>query len=107
MGVGSDNGSENSTTPAGISGIAGSTAVRSIGAEAGLKKIFDAAKVQKEIDAQVQVMQAFTEEASKAVATYDQTKHDELKLSKPEEVKKWAEGGGYQLSRRGKATDCC
>jgi hypothetical protein len=69
-GIGSDKGEASSTSSAGISGIAGNTAVRSTDAETGIQKIFDAAKVQREIDAQVQITQAFGKEASKAVGTY-------------------------------------
>ena len=62
----------NSTSTAGISGIAGNTAVRSTDAQTGLKPIFDAAKVQREIDAQTEITQAFGKEASKAVGDYAQ-----------------------------------
>ena len=79
VGVGSDKGSANSTTTAGISGIAGNTAVRSTDAETGLKKIFDPAKVQREINAQVQITQAFSKEAPKAVAKFATSQIDDLK----------------------------
>ena len=69
-GIGKDSGDASSTTQAGISGIAGNTAVRTGDAETGIAKIFDADKVQKEINAQVQITQAFSQQASKAVADY-------------------------------------
>ena len=91
VGVGSDKGSAGSTTTAGISGIAGNTAVRSTDTEAGLKKIFDAAKVQREIDAQVQITQSFGKEASKAVGDYAQGQRkvlqEQLKIASTETEK--------------------
>lgn len=73
LGLGSDKGEASSTSAAGISGIAGNTAVRSTDAETGIKPIFDAAKVQREISAQMQITQAFGKEASKAIGTYAKT----------------------------------
>jgi filamentous hemagglutinin len=72
-GVGSDQGNASSTSLAGISGTAGNTAVRTGDAPTGLQPIFDAAKVQREIDAQVTITQAFGKEASKAIGTYAKT----------------------------------
>jgi hypothetical protein len=71
-GVGSTGGNASSTTTAGISGIAGNTAVRTGDAETGLQRIFDADKVQKEINAQVAITQAFGKEATKAGAQFAQ-----------------------------------
>ncbi len=71
-GVGSTGGNASSTTTAGISGIAGNTSVRTGDAETGLKPIFDADKVQKEINAQVAITQAFGKEATKAGAQFAQ-----------------------------------
>jgi filamentous hemagglutinin len=79
IGLGSDKKDASSTTSAGISGIAGNTAVRSTDAETGLKPIFDADKVQREIDAQVQITQAFTRDATKAVGDFAQGKINEAK----------------------------
>ena len=70
VGIGSDKGDASSTSAAGISGIAGNTAVRSTDAETGIKPMFDADKVQREINAQVAITQAFGKEASKAVGDY-------------------------------------
>ena len=93
-GIGSDKGSASSTTTAGISGIAGiagNTAVRSTDAQTGLAKIFDAAKVQREIDAQVQITQSFGKEASKAVGDYAQGQRkvlqEQLKIASTETEK--------------------
>jgi filamentous hemagglutinin len=69
-GMGKDSGDASSTTQAGISGIAGNTAVRTGDAETGIAKIFDADEVQREINAQVQITQAFSQQVPKAVADY-------------------------------------
>ena len=98
IGFGSDKGNASSTSSAGISGIAGNTAVRSTDAETGLKPIFDAAKVQAEVNAQMQITQAFTREAPKAVASFAASKYNELKDTDPTEAAKWAEGGIYRIA---------
>jgi filamentous hemagglutinin len=69
-GVGRDSASDSSTTQAAISGIAGNTAARTSDSETGIKQIFDADKVQREINAQVQITQTFGTNASRAVANY-------------------------------------
>ena len=69
-GFGHDSGSAASTTQSGVSGIAGNKDVRSTDAETGIQKIFDADKVQKNIDAQVAITQTFGQLASKAVGDY-------------------------------------
>lgn len=73
-GFGKDDGSAGSTTEAGISGIAGNTAVRSGDAESGIARIFDADKVQKEIEAQTKITQMFGQLAPKAVGVYAASK---------------------------------
>jgi hypothetical protein len=98
IGIGSDKGDASSTSSAGISGIAGNTAVRSTDGETGLQKIFDADKVQREIDAQMQITQYFGQQATKAVGDYATTKYNELKATDPEEAAKWAEGGAYRVA---------
>jgi filamentous hemagglutinin len=69
-GVGSDSGNASSTTQAAISGIAGNKDARTGDKETGIQKIFDADKVQKEINAQVTITQAFGVEAHKALDSY-------------------------------------
>ena len=59
-GMGSASGNAASTTTAGISEVAGNTAVRIRDAETGLKLIFNANQVQGEINAQVTITQAFS-----------------------------------------------
>ncbi|NMM07116.1 hemagglutinin repeat-containing protein [Polaromonas sp.] len=98
-GIGSDKGSASSTTSSGISGIAGNTAVRSTDAPTGLGRIFDADKVQKEVNAQMQITQAFSKEAPKAVASYAAGQAADLrKQNNEEEAKKWDEGGVYRIA---------
>lgn len=70
VGIGSDEGEASSITIAGISGIAGNKAVRSTDAETGIGRIFEAERVQREIDAQTRITQAFGRDASKAVGDY-------------------------------------
>src|SRR5690606_3045206 len=77
-GVGDDSGSANSTTQSGISGIAGNKNVRTGDKETGIAKIFDANKVQKEINAKVQITQIFSQQAGKAVENYVGSKRQEL-----------------------------
>ncbi|RZJ06606.1 MAG: filamentous hemagglutinin, partial [Haliea sp.] len=74
IGVGSDKGSASSTTTAGISGIAGDTAVISTDKETGIQRIFDKEKVQEEIDAQVVITEAFGREATSAWGAYANNK---------------------------------
>lgn len=74
FGLGKDSGSASSVSSAGISGIAGNTAVRSTDAETGLTPIFDAAKVQADIDAKRKITEAFGREASKVVGDYAASK---------------------------------
>ncbi|OQS28603.1 hypothetical protein B0T40_24835 [Chromobacterium haemolyticum] len=67
IGFGNDSGSADSETRSGISGVAGNTAARTGDAQTGLKPIFDADKVQKEVDAQAQITQTFGQQASSLV----------------------------------------
>uniref|UniRef100_UPI002FFC14F9 hypothetical protein n=1 Tax=Sedimenticola hydrogenitrophicus TaxID=2967975 RepID=UPI002FFC14F9 len=71
-GVGSDKGSASGTTQAGISGIAGNMEVRTGDASGGIERIFDADKVQREIEAQVVITQEFGSKASGAARNYAQ-----------------------------------
>ncbi len=69
-GLGKDDGNASSLTRAGISGMAGDINARTGDAETGIDKIFDADKVQKDINAQVQITQMFGQQASEAVDNY-------------------------------------
>jgi filamentous hemagglutinin len=77
VGMGKDSGSASSTTSSGISGIAGNKDVRTGDAANGIQKIFDAAKVQNEINAQTQITQMFGQQASKAIGDYATAKMKE------------------------------
>ncbi|MEO8409098.1 MAG: hemagglutinin repeat-containing protein, partial [Propionivibrio sp.] len=88
-GFGQDDGSADSTTKAGISGVAGNSAIRTGDAETGIARIFDADKVQKDIEAQTQITQLFGQQASQAVGGYAQNQRkdlqEQLKNATPED----------------------
>jgi filamentous hemagglutinin len=69
-GLGSDGGGVSSTTQAAISGIAGNKDARTGDVESTITPIFDAERVQQEINAQVQITQAFAHEAYVTVDKY-------------------------------------
>jgi filamentous hemagglutinin len=81
-GIGSDSGKSSSITRAAISDIAGDKDARTDTNQANtsvaLAKIFDADKVQKEINAQVAITQSFTYEAGKTVNNYVSTQRKAL-----------------------------
>jgi filamentous hemagglutinin len=77
-GLGKDSGNANSTTTAGISGLAGDTAKRTGDNAQGISKIFDAEKVRQEITAQATITQEFGKQASTTVQSYAQTQRKEL-----------------------------
>lgn len=109
-GFGKDSGNASSTTQAAISGVAGNKDARTGDAETGIAKIFDADKVQKDIDAQVRITQTFSREAPKAVASFAQNQANELKAKARQETdpdkkaaleaeaRKWEEGGVYRIA---------
>ena len=117
-GFGKDSDSNASITHAGISGTAngsgkpnnlGDATVRTGDKEAGIAKIFDADKVQKDVVAQTQITQMFSTLAPKAVATYadGQIKALKEKLTTETDPKqraamidekaRWDEGGRYRV----------
>jgi filamentous hemagglutinin len=71
-GVGTHGDAQYSTTQAAISSIAGNKDARTDDTETGLVNKFDAAKVQQEINAQVQITQSFGQQAGKRLADYTQ-----------------------------------
>ncbi|MCL2459351.1 MAG: hemagglutinin repeat-containing protein, partial [Desulfobulbus sp.] len=77
-GIGSDSDSDSSVTQAAISGIAGNAEARTGDAETGLNPIFDADKVQKEIDAQVMITREFGAQATQAIKTEADRQRKEL-----------------------------
>ncbi len=66
VGFGSESGSNGSVTTAGISGVAGDTAVRTGDATQGIVKAWDADELQREVQAQVQITSTFSQQASSA-----------------------------------------
>ncbi|WP_199103400.1 hemagglutinin repeat-containing protein [Aquitalea sp. ASV11] len=74
VGFGNDSGSAASDTRSGISGIAGNSAARTGDPQSGIQRIFDADKVQQDIDAQTLITQTFGQQASSAVGKYAETK---------------------------------
>ena len=80
-------------TQSAISGMAGNTAARTGDAETGINKIFDADRVQKEINAQTQITQLFGQQAPKAAAEFAQNRAKALRAEGNEdEAKQWDEG---------------
>ncbi|WP_145985807.1 hemagglutinin repeat-containing protein [Aquitalea magnusonii] len=79
IGFGNDSGSAGSDTRSGISGIsgiagiAGNSAARTGDPQSGIQRIFDADKVQQDIDAQTLITQTFGQQASSAVGKYAET----------------------------------
>lgn len=102
-GLGHDSGHQSSVTTAGISGIAGDKSVRSGDASTGLKKMFDAERVAKEINAQVTITQEFSGQAYKAVGDYFSEQRAALKnimdTSKDDQERRKAEASMDQLRR--------
>jgi len=78
-GLGRDSGNASSLTQAAITGIAGNKEARTGDKETGIGQIFDADKVQKEINAQVQITQTFGREASRAVDDYTEKQMSTLR----------------------------
>ena len=109
-GFGKDSDSADSTTKSGISGIAGNTEARTGDAETGITRIFDADRVQKEIDAQVKITQQFGQLVPKAAADYaasrikdltEQARLESDPVKRAElinEAKAWDEGGAYRIA---------
>ena len=109
-GFGKDGDKAQSMTLAAISGVAGNTAARTGDKETGIAKIFDADKVQKEIEAQVRITQQFGQLAPKAAADFAKTRQDALneqaklendptkKAELQNEAKQWGEGGAYRVA---------
>jgi len=78
VGISSDDDQITSLTRAGISGGAGDATVRSVDEHQPLAKIFDAQRVQDEINAQVQITQDFSWRANQRLSNYVDTQRNEL-----------------------------
>ncbi|MES2833012.1 MAG: hemagglutinin repeat-containing protein [Pseudomonadota bacterium] len=112
-GFGKDSGSTSSTTVASISGVTGNKDARTGDQKTGVEKIFDADKVQKDIDAQTTITNAFGKNAPKAVAEFSGDRSAELNdqakaaadsgnatqaAELREQAQKWEEGGVYRAA---------
>ncbi|TFY97335.1 hemagglutinin repeat-containing protein [Ramlibacter rhizophilus] len=109
-GFGSDSGSAQSVTRAGISGVAGDTAARTGDAQTGIAPIFDAERVQREIDAQVTITQHALPQLFRAAGTYADRQRDDLRTRARGEVDpqrqaelnaqagRWEEGGDFRVA---------
>ncbi|WP_211465751.1 hemagglutinin repeat-containing protein [Collimonas silvisoli] len=110
IGFGHDSGNASSTSQSGISGIAGNSDVRTGDKESGVGKIFDQAKVQKDIDAQTQITLAFSQQAPKAIGTFADSRANALKeqaRTEPDpdkqaallaDAKEWEENGKWRIA---------
>ncbi|SDE77296.1 hypothetical protein SAMN05192589_1371, partial [Paracidovorax valerianellae] len=78
-GVGSDKGNAQSTSRAGISGVAGNTEARTGDAETGIKPIFDKNRVSEEVNAQITITREFGRQATRAGAQYAQDQLDKAR----------------------------
>jgi len=110
VGFGNDSGQADSDTRSGISGIAGNQNARTGDAQTGLKPIFNADKVQKDIDAQTLITQTFGQQASKTIGDFANAQVKSLKAQATQETDGtkrkaledeaayWDEGGAYRVA---------
>lgn len=113
IGFGHDSGQAGSITQAAVSGLAGQVGARTGDGETGLARLFDADKVQKDINAQMQITQAFGREAPKAVAEFAQSRAKALQAQAKQaeaagdagraealrtDAQRWEEGGTYRVA---------
>ena len=93
-GIGEYSGEARSTTRAAISGIAGDKDARTGDQESGLAPIFDQARVQQELDAQIKVTAEFGKNAATAWGKYANTKFTDAVAEGDEETAAcWAPDG--------------
>ncbi|MGV0987131.1 hemagglutinin repeat-containing protein [Limnohabitans sp.] len=99
VGFGSDSGSAQSTTTAGISGVAGNTQARTGDKSTSINPIFNKDQVKAEVNAQVAITSEFGKQASKAVGDYAAT---QLKKSQDAGdqagIDAWKEGGANRVA---------
>ena len=98
-GFGSDKNSAQSTSTAGISGVAGNTQARTGDKETGIGQIFNKEQVKAEVNAQVAITSEFGKQASKAVGDYAQAKLKEAEKNKDQAgIDAWKEGGTNRVA---------
>ena len=94
-GVGTTSGNAASTTASGITAIAGNTAVRTGDAQTGIKPIFNAERVQAEVNAQVAITQAFGQQSTQAWGGYSNRRFQQALVDKDEQaIACWGPDGG-------------
>ena len=102
LGYGADSDSDSSITKAGITGIAGNSDITTDNREeyaGALENVFDATRVNEELEAQTQITQEFGKEAPKAVADFSGKRQTQLILDGDlEGAEKWADGGAYRVA---------
>jgi filamentous hemagglutinin len=99
VGFGTDKGSANSTTTAGISGIAGDSSKRTGDKEHGIAQIFNQTQVKAEIGAQTAITSEFGKNASKAVGDYAKTQYDKAVANNDQAgIDAWKEGGANRVA---------
>ena len=109
-GAGNDRGHASSVTTSGVSGLIGDQGKRTGDKEQGIAPIFDANKVQQEVNAQVQITQTFGPVAARAVADFAQGQVNALREQAKNEAdpqkraallqqqQAWEEGGAYRVA---------
>ncbi|GKS87092.1 hypothetical protein AVMA1855_23090 [Acidovorax sp. SUPP1855] len=98
-GVGSDKGNAQSTSRAGISGVAGHTEARTGDQETGIKPIFDKNRVSEEVNAQITITREFGRQGARAVSTYSDERAAQLRREgNEEEARQWDEGGANRVA---------
>jgi filamentous hemagglutinin len=109
-GFGSDSGHAASVTRSAVSGIAGDTGARTGDAQTGISPLFDAGRVQREVDAQVAITQRIGEQAPRLVAEVADGRAQALRgeaqrESDPsrqrallEQAANWEEGGAARVA---------
>ncbi len=99
VGFGSDSGKANSTTTAGISGVAGDSSKRTGDKEQGIAQIFNKDQVKAEVNAQTAITSEFGKNASKAVGDYAATKLKEAEANNDQAgIAAWREGGSARVA---------
>ncbi len=99
VGFGKDSGSANSTTTAGISGIAGDAGKRTSNKDQDIGKIFNKDQVKAEIGAQTAITSEFGKNASKAVGEYAATQLKKAQdANDPAGIAAWSEGGSARVA---------
>ena len=111
IGFGNASGHDDSVTTAGISGMAGDTAIRSDQDNSGkLVQNWDGQQLQQDVEAQTKITEAFGKQAALGIGTYATAKLNDLnkqiadepdpekKAQLQNEAEHWQEGGAYRTA---------